>query len=147
MKTAVGYLPIVIVALAIWASMWLGLIPPEQKTESDIQVLFRRIENYAATCGHPPSALAELDGQSDSKYCDAWGVPFEYIPQPDSSIVLTSLGKPGENNIRVLRFSMVDRTDSSGWKAASDTIIYLLDTDVNIKSAIMWWRTIDYPLI
>lgn len=67
-----------------------------------------RIQKYAELNHALPSKLSDLpvDPERDDTTTDGWSKPITYSPQKDGSVILTSPGKNGGEDIRSHQFSM-----------------------------------------
>jgi hypothetical protein len=64
---------------------------------------------------------------------DGWGKQFDYSPQQDGSVVLSSHGNKGEADSLVFRFSMVDMGNKDTMRASLITFIHMNTLDQSIR--------------
>lgn len=88
-------------------------IPPRTLTTMAMRSTEQRIRVYAAQHHRLPASLTGLP-ELPHKYNslrDAWGRQLIYAPQPDGSVILSSLGKsgkPGDPNAMSEKFRLED---------------------------------------
>jgi hypothetical protein len=74
-----------------------------------------------------PQKLSDLPLSSDPFHqldiSDGWGRPFDFSPQPDGSVVLSSKGDKGANDSLVFRFSIVDMPNKEAVEATKLTFV------------------------
>jgi len=108
MKLAIAFLALLAGAV-VFICLFTESVPPEALTRTRMTITEYRIRDYAAQNHRLPAQLSDLpplspdrDGNTD----DAWGRPLVYMPQPDSSVILSSHGKDGSSNAITVRFTI-----------------------------------------
>jgi hypothetical protein len=76
-------------------------------TLSSMVVVEGAIRLYAKTNHQLPNRLSDIKGDPRiRRTVDAWGRPMMYIPNPDGSVILSSQGKIGSNQIFSRQFTV-----------------------------------------
>jgi hypothetical protein len=88
---------------------------PVQVTRGNMDSIQIRIQTYVDKHHVLPKDLSDLPQRPDhaDSIVDGWGRPLAFAPQPDGSVVITSLGKDGAHNSRSIRFTILDPGDET----------------------------------